>query len=362
VPDYLSKLGYLIDAAAPSVGTGVEITASGAVAAEGLYVALDAKISIERDENGLTGSLEITSKIGLGVIAAGADTHGAITLGDNLEIKADDGIEFMNLGGLHMYNYIAKQPDSIWEAVINPTLYAIRESGMGKIIADGLWGEGFPEYVKKNMDPLTLNGVENEEADSVSRTLSAGGEIAAEAGGGDETEAGMEVAMGGSMKETTGVDESGADAAEYESNFTASSKIKVGEVEAEFKIDSVEGLECTLEVPYPKAAKGPAQAIFNSFNNVISSVINNIVGNVSDPLSYENAKSIITNWQSPILSALAEHEILDNSIEFKVNVHPTKGVEIAVSLIYGASKESPEAVGVSAEVGIKQKTQILKIP
>ena len=90
-------------------------------------------------------------------------------------------------------------------------------------------------------------------------------------------------------------------------------------------------------------------------------VVNKIAGNVSDPLSYENAKSIITNWQSPILAALAEHEILDNSVEFKVNVHPTKGVEIVVTLIYGASKESPEAVGAKGEVGIKQKTQILTL-
>ncbi len=361
IPEFMSKLGYIIEAAVPAVGTGVEISASGAVAAEGLYVGLDAKISIERDENGLTGSLEITSKIGLGVIAAGADTHGAITIGDSLEIKADDGVEFMNLGGLHMYNYIAKQPDSIWEAVTNPTLYTIRETGMGEIIANCLWGEGFPEYVMQNMDPLTVGGVENEEADAVSRTLSAGGEIAAEGGGGEDMEAGMEVAMGGSIKETTGVDESGALATESETNFSASSKISVGEVEAEVKVDSIEGLECTLEVPYPKAAKGPAQAIFNSFNNVISSVINKIAGNVSDPLSYENAKSIITNWQSPILAALAEHEILDNSVEFKVNVHPTKGVEIVVTLIYGASKESPEAVGAKGEVGIKQKTQILTL-
>jgi hypothetical protein len=362
IAEFLSKLGYLIDLAVPSVGTGVEITASGAVAAEGLYVALDAKISVERDENGITGSLEITSKIGLGVIAAGADTHGAITIGDSLEIKADDGVEFMNLGGLHMYNYIAKQPDSIWEAVTNPTLYAIRETGMGEIIANCLWGEGFPEYIMQNMDPLTLGGVENEEADSVSRTLSAGGEIAAEGGGGQETEAGIEFAMGGSMEETTGVDESGAAAVEHETNLTTSLKIKVGPVEAEVKVDSLEGLECTLEVPYPDAAKGPAQAIFNSFNNAISEVINRIVGNVKDPKFYQAAKSVITNWQSPILAALAEHDILDSSVEFKVNVHPTKGVEIVVTLIYGASQEPAETVGVKAEVGIKQKTQILKIP
>jgi hypothetical protein len=361
IPEFMSKLGYIIEAAVPSVGTGVEITASGAVAAEGLYVGLDAKISIERDENGLTGSLEVTSKIGLGVIAAGADTHGVITIGDSLEIKADDGVEFMNLGGLQMYNHISKKPDSYWEAFTNPKLYAIRKTGMGEIIANCLWGEGFPEYVMQNMDPLTLGGVENEEADAVSRTLSAGGEIAAEGGGGEDTEAGMEVAMGGSLKETTGVDESGALATESETNLSASSKIKVGEVEAEVKVDSVEGLECTLEVPYPNAAKGPAQAIFNSFNNVISSVINNILGNVSEPLSYENAKSVITNWQSPILAALAEHKILDSSVEFKVNVHPTKGVEIVVTLIYGASKESPKAVGAKGEVGIKQKTQILTL-
>ena len=49
-------------------------------------------------------------------------------------------------------------------------------------------------------------------------------------------------------------------------------------------------------------------------------------------------------------------------MEFKVDVHPTKGVEIVVTLIYGASKETPEAAGALGEVGVKQKTQILNFP
>ena len=358
----LHALGGALDALAPAVGSGVNLSANVSITASGVDAKVAFGCSVTRSAAGLAGTITVSGSLGVGTQAATTSAYAALKLSNTLTVKGDTGGECADLAGLWVHTFLSSQPDSAWEYISAPALSAARVSGLGKLAADGLWGEGFPAAVLAEMDPASSGP----EADTVSQTIGGGIEAAAK----DTNPATAAGASGeATVKSTTtlGKDDAGNLTKSNAKSGSLTVAVSALGCSGSVTVDSATGWRIAVVVPIPAGAAGPAQAVIVAFAKVIDDAFSQLVtGKAVEKPTADTVVGVMTSWHAPITSALEESGIMKGSLEFAGAGTWDGKASLTVTKISSASLPAGSIGGGVAGVGVEakaeSKTVIISLP
>ena len=358
----LHMLGSALDPLAPGIGTGVKLTAKASVTASGVYASIGFECELKRSAAGLAGTILLSGSVGVGTQTGASSAYAALKISNSLSVKGDSGAECADLAGLWAYEYLSSQPDSAWEYLTNPQMAAARVTGLSKLAADTLWGEGFPAAVLAQMDPASSGA----EADIVSQSTRAGieGEV-------KDTSTGEKAAAAGELSAnhmtTLGKDDSGQLTRTAGTSLYMSGKVDILGGRGSFTWDGATGLKTSLALPIPQGLAGPAQAVVVAFGSMIDEAFRQLrTGEALDPVTADTAIATITSWQAPLTSALEETGLAKGLLEFELTMDLKGKLSVTVAKVSEAKLPVEGLGGGVAGVGLEakaaSKTVILKLP
>jgi len=235
-------------------------------------------------------------------------------------------------------------------------------SGLGKLAADALWGEGFPAAVLAQMDPASSGS----EADTVAQTVGVGIEAAA-SDTNPATAASASGEVSGKATTTLGTDDSGGMTKTKTKSATMTVGVSALGCSGSVTVDTASGWRIAVIVPIPPAAAGPAQAVIVAFAAAIDNAFSQVVaGKAIEQPTADTVKGILTSWHAPVTSALEESGVMKGKLEFAGAGTWDNKASLTVTKISSASLPAGSIGGGVAGVGVEakaeQKTVLISLP